>query len=94
MALAILALPVLLLAGSPRAQDIYIYPAKGQSQAQQDLIVTNVIHGRSSRPDSTRAGPRLLPLTHTLPRTRPCHRRGTSHEARREAPHLERWVAP
>ena len=36
MALAILALPVLLLAGSPRAQDIYIYPAKGQSQAQQD----------------------------------------------------------
>jgi hypothetical protein len=36
MPLAIVALPVLLLAGSSRAQDIYIYPAKGQSQEQQD----------------------------------------------------------
>jgi len=35
-ALAIVALPVLLLTGSSRAQDIYAYPAKGQSQAQQD----------------------------------------------------------
>lgn len=35
-ALAIIALPVLLLTGSARAQDIYAYPAKGQSQAQQD----------------------------------------------------------
>jgi hypothetical protein len=36
LALAIVALPVLLLTGSARAQDIYAYPAKGQSQAQQD----------------------------------------------------------
>jgi len=36
MALAIVALPVMLLGGSSRAQDIYIYPAKGQSQEQQD----------------------------------------------------------
>jgi Glycine-zipper domain len=36
LALAIVALPVLLLTGSSRAQDIYAYPAKGQSQAQQD----------------------------------------------------------
>src|ERR1700682_913744 len=36
IALAIAALPVLLLTGSSRAQDIYAYPAKGQSQAQQD----------------------------------------------------------
>lgn len=36
IALAIVALPVLLLTGSSRAQDIYAYPAKGQSQAQQD----------------------------------------------------------
>jgi hypothetical protein len=35
-ALAIVALPVLLLTGSSRAQDIYMYPAKGQSQEQQD----------------------------------------------------------
>jgi hypothetical protein len=28
--------PFLLLTGSSRAQDIYAYPAKGQSQAQQD----------------------------------------------------------
>jgi Glycine zipper len=34
--LAIAALPVLLLTGSSRAQDIYAYPAKGQSQTQQD----------------------------------------------------------
>jgi Glycine zipper len=34
--LAIVAIPVLLLTGSSRAQDIYAYPAKGQSQAQQD----------------------------------------------------------
>ena len=33
---AIVALPLLLLAGSSRAQDIYIYPAKGQSHEQQD----------------------------------------------------------
>jgi hypothetical protein len=31
-----IALPVLLLTGTSRAQDIYIYPAKGQSQSQQD----------------------------------------------------------
>lgn len=36
MALAIVALPVLLLTGSSRAQDVYTYPAKGQSQEQQD----------------------------------------------------------
>jgi len=36
IALAIVALPVLLLTGSSRAQDIYAYPAKGQSQSQQD----------------------------------------------------------
>ncbi len=36
IALAVVALPVLLLTGSSRAQDIYAYPAKGQSQAQQD----------------------------------------------------------
>jgi len=36
LALAIVALPVLLLTGSSRAQDVYAYPAKGQSQAQQD----------------------------------------------------------
>ena len=36
IALAIVALPVLLLTGSSRAQDIYAYPAKGQSQTQQD----------------------------------------------------------
>lgn len=36
LALAIAALPVLLSTGSSGAQDIYIYPAKGQSQAQQD----------------------------------------------------------
>ena len=36
MALAIVVLPVLLLAGSSHAQDIYIYPAKGQSHEQQD----------------------------------------------------------
>ena len=36
MALAIVTLPVLLLTGSSRAQDIYMYPAKGQSQEQQD----------------------------------------------------------
>src|SRR5260221_11922446 len=36
LALAIVTLPVLLLTGSSRAQDIYAYPAKGQSQAQQD----------------------------------------------------------
>jgi Glycine zipper len=30
------AIPVLLLTGSARAQDVYAYPAKGQSQAQQD----------------------------------------------------------
>jgi len=35
-ALAIVAIPCLLLTGSSRAQDIYIYPAKGQSQSQQD----------------------------------------------------------
>jgi len=35
-ALVIAALPVLLLTGSSRAQDIYAYPAKGQSQSQQD----------------------------------------------------------
>jgi hypothetical protein len=33
-ALSIVALPVLLLAGYSPAQDIYIYPAKGQSQEQ------------------------------------------------------------
>jgi len=31
-----MALPMMLLTGSSRAQDIYAYPAKGQSQAQQD----------------------------------------------------------
>jgi len=36
IALAIVALPVLLLTGSSRAQDIYAYPSKGQSQSQQD----------------------------------------------------------
>jgi hypothetical protein len=36
IALAIVALPVLLLTGASSAQDIYIYPAKGQSQSQQD----------------------------------------------------------
>ena len=36
IAIAIAALPVLLLTGSSRAQDIYAYPAKGQSQSQQD----------------------------------------------------------
>src|SRR6202035_4358222 len=36
LALAIVALPVLLLTGSSHAQDIYAYPAKGQNQAQQD----------------------------------------------------------
>jgi OmpA family protein len=36
MALAIVVLPVLLLAGFSHAQDIYSYPAKGQSQEQQD----------------------------------------------------------
>jgi Glycine-zipper domain len=36
IALALVALPVLLLTGYSRAQDIYAYPAKGQSQAQQD----------------------------------------------------------
>jgi hypothetical protein len=36
IALVTAALPVLLLTGSSRAQDIYAYPAKGQSQTQQD----------------------------------------------------------
>lgn len=36
IALAIAALPVVLVTGSSRAQDIYAYPAKGQSQSQQD----------------------------------------------------------
>jgi hypothetical protein len=36
IALALVALSVLLLAGSSRAQDIFAYPAKGQNQAQQD----------------------------------------------------------
>jgi OmpA family protein len=36
LALAIVALPVLLLTGASHAQDIYAYPAKGQSQTQQD----------------------------------------------------------
>ena len=36
LTLAIVALPVLFMTGSSRAQDIYIYPAKGQDQAQQD----------------------------------------------------------
>jgi hypothetical protein len=36
LALAVVALPVLLLTGSSRAQEIYAYPAKAQSQAQQD----------------------------------------------------------
>jgi hypothetical protein len=36
VALSIVALPALLLAGYSPAQDIYIYPAKGQSQEQQD----------------------------------------------------------
>ena len=36
LAFAIVALPVLLLTGSARAQDIYAYPAKGQNQSQQD----------------------------------------------------------
>jgi hypothetical protein len=35
-AFAIATLLVLMTTGSPRAQDIYAYPAKGQSQAQQD----------------------------------------------------------
>jgi YmgG-like glycine-zipper protein len=35
-ALAMATLLVLLLTGSPLAQDIYAYPAKGQSQTQQD----------------------------------------------------------
>jgi len=34
--LLILNLAILLLAGPAFAQDIFIYPAKGQSQAQQD----------------------------------------------------------
>jgi hypothetical protein len=36
IALAIAALPVVLATGSSRAQDIYAYPAKGQTQSQQD----------------------------------------------------------
>jgi hypothetical protein len=36
IAFAIAALPVLLLTGLSRAQDIYAYSAKGQSQSQQD----------------------------------------------------------
>jgi hypothetical protein len=36
IAFAMVTIPVLLLTGSSRAQDIYAYPAKGQSQAQQD----------------------------------------------------------
>src|ERR1700738_1513663 len=36
LALAVVSLPVLLLTGSSRAQEIYAYPAKAQSQAQQD----------------------------------------------------------
>jgi hypothetical protein len=36
IALAIVALPILLFAEPSRAQDIYAYPANGQSQAQQD----------------------------------------------------------
>jgi len=36
LALAIVAIPVLLLAGSSLAQDVFAYPAKGQSQTQQD----------------------------------------------------------
>jgi hypothetical protein len=35
-ALAIATLLIMLLSGVSRAQDIYAYPAKGQSQAQQD----------------------------------------------------------
>ena len=36
IAFAMVTISVLLLAGSSRAQDIYAYPAKGQTQAQQD----------------------------------------------------------
>ena len=36
IALVIAALPTLLLTESSRAQDVYAYPAKGQSQSQQD----------------------------------------------------------
>jgi hypothetical protein len=36
LALIIVIFPVLVWTGSLRAQDIYAYPAKGQSQAQQD----------------------------------------------------------
>jgi len=36
IAFAIVTIPFLLLTESSRAQDIYAYPAKGQSQAQQD----------------------------------------------------------
>jgi hypothetical protein len=36
IAFAMVTIAVLLFTGSSRAQDIYAYPAKGQSQAQQD----------------------------------------------------------
>ena len=38
IALATVMLPVLLLTGYARAQDIHMYPAKGQSQAGVDPV--------------------------------------------------------
>jgi hypothetical protein len=86
----IVAIPVLLLTGSARAQDVYAYPAKGRARRSRTAIATNAIRGRSIRPDSIRAGRKLLPLTRRPPRTSHCHRRGTLQEVRRAAPRLAR----
>ena len=75
IALVIAALPTLLLSGSSRAQDIYAYPAKGQSQAQQDRD-RNECH--SWAVNQTGFDPaRLKPvLPARLHRTNRYHRRG------------------
>jgi hypothetical protein len=94
MALAIVALPVLLLTGSSRAQDSYIYPTKGQSQEQQDRGRYECHSWAVKQTGFDPSRPQTAASDAHPASNQPCHRRGTLREAPGEAPHLERWVVP
>jgi hypothetical protein len=72
-ALAIVALPLLLLADSSRAQDIYIYPAKGQSQEQQgrDRYECHSWAVRQTGFDPSRPQTAASDTTHAMPNQPP-----------------------
>jgi len=90
IALAIVALPVLLLTGSSSAQDIYIYPAKGQSQSQQDRDRYECHSWAVKQTGFDPSKSQALPPTRAPHRTNPRHRRVMWSKERRAAPRSER----